>query len=90
MSLGKKDIASNITSKAHISLVISKLFLENFFSLIKKNTANNIKLANFGVFYIHEAPARIGRNPKTKEEFKISQRKKLSFKASSKVKSKLN
>ncbi len=90
MSLGKKDIVKNITSKALLSPKLSQLFLVEFLSLIKKNTTNNIKLANFGVFYIQDSPERIGRNPKTKENFKIPRRKKLSFKASNKVKNKLN
>ncbi|MBC8476354.1 MAG: HU family DNA-binding protein, partial [Gammaproteobacteria bacterium] len=36
------------------------------------------------------SPKRIGRNPKTKEEYEIRARKKLSFKASNKIKSLLN
>jgi integration host factor subunit alpha len=90
VSLGKKDIAINITSKALFPSKLSQIFLENFLSLIKKNKTNNIKFTNFGVFYIKNSPERVGRNPKTNEEFKISRRKKLSFKASNKVKSKLN
>tara|TARA_B100000780_G_C21059261_1_gene425674 strand:- start:587 stop:859 length:273 start_codon:yes stop_codon:yes gene_type:complete len=90
VSLGKKDIAANITSKAFFSSKLSQIFLENFISLIKKSPANNIKFANFGVFYIKDSPERVGRNPKTREEFKISRRKKLSFKASNNVKSTLN
>ena len=85
MSLGKKNIVSNISSKALFSPKTSQLFLEKFLSIIKKNKASTTKLANFGVFYNQESPARIGRNPKTKEEFKISRRKKLSFKASNKI-----
>jgi nucleoid DNA-binding protein len=42
------------------------------------------------VFNTHESPQRIGRNPKTKQDFIISKRKKLMFKTSSVVKKKLN
>ena len=90
MSLGKKDIAANITSKAFFSSRSSQLFLEKFLSIIKKNKSSSIKISNFGVFCNQETPARIGRNPKTKEEFKIPLRKKLSFKASKKIKKILN
>ena len=90
MSLGKKDIATNITSKALFPSKLSQVFLESFISILKKSPANSIKISNFGVFYIKESPERVGRNPRTREEFKISRRKKLSFKASNNVKSILN
>jgi integration host factor subunit alpha len=89
MSLGKKDIIQNISSKAQISTRSSGLILENFLSIIKTKS-KIIKLANFGVFYLRDTPSRIGRNPKTKEEFVIPKRNKLFFKASNTVKSALN
>ena len=90
MGFGKKDIVKNISSKALISSKTSTLFLETFLSFIKQNKAHKIKISKFGTFYSHKSPARIGRNPKTKEEFKIKAYEKLSFKASNKVKSILN
>ena len=89
MSLGKKDIIQNISSKALISTISSGLILEKFLSIIKTKS-EIIKLANFGVFYLRDTPSRIGRNPKTKEEFVIPKRKKLFFKVSNTVKSALN
>lgn len=44
----------------------------------------SVSLTGFGVFYRHETPARIGRNPKTKQEVKIAERGVLKFRASSK------
>jgi len=90
MSLGKKDISRNITSKALFPYKSSKLFLEKFLSLIKENKKNNTKIPNFGVFYIKESPSRIGRNPKSMKNFVISRRNKLSFKASANIKNILN
>ena len=90
MGFGKKDIVKNISSKALISSKTSTLVLEAFLSFIKQNRAHKIKISKFGTFYSHRSPARIGRNPKTKEEFKISATEKLAFKASNKVKSILN
>ena len=89
MSLRKKDILINIRSKAHISLDHSSLVLESILSFIK-NKENTIKIPGFGVFYYHESPSRIGRNPKTKEVFKIPSLNKLSFRASDKLKKLLN
>ena len=90
MGFGKKDIVKNISSKALISSKTSTLFLETFLSFIKQNKAHKIKISKFGTYYSHKSPARKGRNPKTKEEFKIKACEKLSFKASNKVKSILN
>ena len=90
MGFGKKDIVKNISSKALITSKVSSLFLEAFLTIIKENKTKKIKISKFGTYYSHKSPARIGRNPKTKEEFKILASEKLSFKASNKVKSILN
>ena len=90
MGFGKKDIVKNISSEALISSKSSSLILEAFLRFIKQNKKNQIKISKFGTFYLHKSPARVGRNPKTKEEFKIPASKKLAFKASNKVRSILN
>jgi|TARA_B110000003_G_scaffold268125_1_gene297209 nucleoid DNA-binding protein len=90
MGFGKKDIAKNISSKALISSESSSLVLESFLSFIKQNKKHKIKISKFGTYYLHKSPARIGRNPKTNEEYEIQPFKKLSFKASNKIKSILN
>ena len=90
MGFGKKDIVKNISSKALINSKSSLLVLDTFLSFIKKNKRHKIKISKFGTYYLHKSPARIGRNPKTKEEFKIQAAEKLAFKASNKVKSILN
>ena len=90
MSLGKKDIVNNISSETFLFKSISKKILESFFQKIKDKKYKKVKISNFGTFYIHESPKRIGRNPKTKEEFLIPKRKKLAFKPSSSIKNDLN
>ena len=90
MGFGKKDIVKNISSKALITSKASSLILEAFLSFIKQNKRHRIKISKFGTYYLHKSPDRIGRNPKTKEEFRILASEKLAFKASNKVKSILN
>ena len=90
MSLGKKDIVNNISSEAFLSKSECKSFLESFLNIIKNNSSKNIKISNFGTFYTHQSPKRLGRNPKTKKEFIIPKRKKLVFKASNIIKNNLN
>jgi DNA-binding protein HU-beta len=90
LGLGKKDIIKNISTKALFSSKTSSTFLKVFIKIIKDNKEKKVKLSNFGTYYLHKSPKRLGRNPKTKEEFEIKATKKLKFKASSKVKSILN
>jgi len=86
MSLGKKDIVKNISSKAHISKITSNAILNSFLSCIKSNSKKkSIKISNFGTFYFKKTPSRVGRNPKTKETFPIKARSKLTFLSSKKV-----
>ena len=41
-----------------------------------------VKIHNFGTFKLNNKKSRIGRNPKTKEEYNISSRNVITFKAS--------
>ena len=68
----------------------SKAILESFLKIIKSNKSKIVKISNFGSFYTHESPKRMGRNPKTKKEYVIPKRKKLVFKASNNLKNILN
>jgi|TARA_B100000497_G_scaffold9391_1_gene10258 integration host factor subunit alpha len=91
MSLSKKDISKNISTKANIKKLISSKILDFFIlDISNKSKENTIKISNFGSFFYKTSPERIGRNPKTKNEYKISERKKLNFRASNKIKDLLN
>ena len=41
-----------------------------------------VKIHNFGTFKLNNKNSRIGRNPKTKEQFNIASRNVITFKAS--------
>ena len=85
-----------IIEKLHISIGLSRsecsVFLDAFFSkiLYSLKEGKNIKIANFGSFTIRRKNSRIGRNPKTKEEFTISARNVIKFKPSSALINKIN
>ena len=49
-----------------------------------------VKIHNFGTFIIRNKKSRIGRNPRTKEEVMIGERKVISFKASKNILKYLN
>jgi integration host factor subunit alpha len=91
MNLNKAKIIKNIAKNAMMSNNDSSILFENFISIIKYNSKfKTIKLSRFGTFFYKKSPKRIGRNPKTKESYIISERNKLGFKASSYIKEILN
>lgn len=91
MSLKKIDIARNISSKAIVSDLVGKNLVNSFIDFIKlKSIESDVKIANFGTFTNKVTPQRIGRNPKTGEKHVITERIKLSFITSNKIKSQLN
>jgi integration host factor subunit alpha len=91
MSLKKSDIAKNISSKVSISESVSKELVSSFIDIIKlKSNEADVKVANFGTFANKVTPQRVGRNPKTGKEHTITERVKLNFIVSNKVKELLN
>tara|TARA_B100001057_G_C22616947_1_gene858876 strand:- start:551 stop:826 length:276 start_codon:yes stop_codon:yes gene_type:complete len=87
----KISISNDISKNLTISLNLSKSLVDKFILVIIKNCkSNKVKISGFGTFYTHKSPERIGRNPKTKDSYIISPRKKLNFKLSNKIKTFLN
>ena len=74
-------------SKNFSSNIIDQVFYFLSSELIK---SNKIKITSFGTLEIVNKKERIGRNPKTKIETKISARKIIRFKASQVLKQKIN
>lgn len=85
-----------IVEKLHLSIGLSRsecaMFLDIFFKRVLESLSKNesVKIANFGSFSIKKKSSRIGRNPKTKEEFTISARKVIKFKTSNFLTNKIN
>jgi len=67
-------------------------FVDLVFESILKNfeEGNKVKVSLFGSFDIKDKKARIGRNPKTKEEKEISSRRVVTFKPSKFLSKKIN
>ena len=83
-NLTKKDLVNLVYMQIGFSKQASENLIEEFFSLVIKNLKKEkkLKLSKFGTFSIRQKKSRIGRNPKTKEEKKISERKVVLFKPS--------
>ena len=90
MSLTKKDLAKNISTKLGLSQKDSLFFVNSFFKSIIDNHKHGVNISNFGSFIYKKTPNRIGRNPKTLERFEIKARKKLTFRPSEETKKSLN
>ncbi len=84
MALTKKEIIELIVKKTSLSQNDASQFMKNMVDLIAKelNKGENVKIHGFGTFVPNHKKERIGRNPKTKEEFVITARTAVSFKAS--------
>tara|TARA_B100001121_G_C18679599_1_gene617891 strand:+ start:1226 stop:1525 length:300 start_codon:yes stop_codon:yes gene_type:complete len=92
INLTKKDLVNQIYMQIGFSKQISENLLEEFFSLIVSNLKieKEIKISNFGTFYIRSKKQRLGRNPKTKEKKIISKRNVVLFKSSKEFKELIN
>tara|TARA_B100000745_G_scaffold251120_1_gene173231 strand:- start:378 stop:674 length:297 start_codon:yes stop_codon:yes gene_type:complete len=88
----RKDLSNEIYHNIGFSKNFSSGIIDNFFeSLISELIiSNKIKISSFGTFKVINKRERIGRNPKTKIEAKISPRKVVKFKPSSFVKKIIN
>ena len=86
----KEDIIKEISNKTGFSLNYSKKVSENLIDIIIQNIKKgHFNLKNIGTFRLINKKERIGRNPKTREEFLISSRNSISFSSSKKISEKL-
>ena len=88
----RKDLSDSIYKNLGFSHNFSSEIVDGVFqSLIDELIkSQKIKISTFGTFKILNKKERIGRNPKTKVEAKISPRKVVKFKPSLILKEKLN
>jgi len=92
VNLTKKDIVNSIYMQIGFSKKISESLLDDIIEIIINNLKKykKLKISNFGTFTIRSKKSRIGRNPKTREEKKISERNVVSFKPSKDFKNYIN
>ena len=89
--LKKEDLIKIIKSKIGYSSNFSKKIINDLIDIIiHEIKGGNCIIKNVGSFKIIHKKERMGRNPKTKDEFIISSRKSVSFIPSKKIITKLN
>ena len=91
-NLTRKTLYIKLYHAIGFSKNISRILVSNVFEeiILGLTTGNDVKITSFGTFKTINKKERIGRNPKTREEVKISARKVVTFKASQQLKQKLN
>jgi len=91
-NLTRKDLSKKIYKTLGFSKNFSLSVVDNLFeNLTDEIIKNNIlKISSFGTFKVLNKKERIGRNPKTKVETKITERKVVTFKPSLLFKYKIN
>ena len=92
VNLTKKEIVSSIYMQLGFSKKVSETLLDDILDLLVEKLVINkkVKISKFGTFIVKNKKSRVGRNPKTKEEKRISERNVLLFKASKELKNYIN
>ena len=92
INLTKKDLVNLVYMQLGFSKQISESLIDDLFFTVSENLhkEKQIKISKFGTFSIRNKKSRIGRNPKTKEIKKISERNVVLFKSSKEFKEFIN
>ncbi len=91
-TLTRADIADAVYRELGLSYVESADLVDSVINEIidELGKHNSVKLSSFGTFEIRKKNARMGRNPKTKEEIPITARSVVSFHASNVLSKRVN
>ncbi len=83
-NISREEIAESMVSEFGFNRKLCLEIVNDIFEIIIEGLQSDkqVKIHNFGTFKLYNKASRIGRNPKTKEEFNISSRNVITFKAS--------
>ena len=92
MNLTKKHLSTILKKELKLSIDISDSLVDEFFQAIKMTlrSQKNLKLSGFGSFETYISKERMGRNPKSMENYRIPSQNKVRFSPTSKAKYFLN
>ena len=91
-NFNRKSLSNKIYQNLGFSKNFSSSLLDDFFEVLISELikTEKIKISSFGTFVVLNKKERIGRNPKTKVETKITSRKVVRFRPSLFIKDKIN
>ena len=79
-NITKNDFSKYMSDETGFPISLSKKIVDDLLIIFTEMIKNNdLVLKNIGTFKLSKKNERIGRNPKTKEEFLISKRKSIRF-----------
>ena len=83
-NISRDEIAEAMKKEFGFNRKLCFDFVNDIFEIIIEGlqSERKVKIHNFGTFKMNSKKSRIGRNPKTKEEYNISSRNVVTFKAS--------
>ena len=86
-NISRDEIAEAMKKEFGFNRKLCFDFVNDIFEIIIDGlqSEKKVKIHNFGTFKMNSKKSRIGRNPKTKEEFNISSRNVITFKASKRL-----
>ena len=88
----RNDLSKELYQNIGFSKNLSSKIVDNFFEILVSEIikSGKVKISSFGTFSVLYKNERMGRNPKTKIEAKISSRKVVKFKPSLSLKEEIN
>ncbi len=91
-TMTKADIVEKVYQKIGFSKKEASELVELVFASLKDvlTKGDKVKISGFGNFVVREKNERVGRNPQTGEQIKISARRVLTFRPSQVLKAMLN
>ena len=86
--MNKTELIAAVAEKAGLTKKDAERIVSATFETITDslNKGDKVSISGFGIFEVKSREARIGRNPRTKEEIKIPATKLPAFKASKALK----
>lgn len=87
-TITKNDLIEVAMKNSSLTRADAYRLIEDFFDVMTKSLeeGDEVKVSGFGNFVLRDKGERIGRNPKTKEEFPINARRVVSFHTSNLLK----
>jgi integration host factor subunit alpha len=92
MTLTKADIVDTIYNQLDLPKARSTQVVDSLLEIIKKTLENgeDVLISGFGKFCVKEKRKRIGRNPQTRENLMLSERRVVRFRCSGRLRDKIN
>jgi len=92
MTLTKADIVDTIYNQLDLPKARSTQVVDSLLEIIKKTLENgeDVLISGFGKFCVKEKRKRIGRNPQTRKNLMLGERRVVRFKCSGVLREKVN